>query len=614
MGATLEAGTFRHSDIGLSVKKLSLLSACIFALFLASCGGSSGGSGGSADADSDGVPDLDADGSELDKCRKSLDKNFISTPATDYDGDGCKDDDPNGEDKDDDNDGVPDVDLNGDTTKDDKCPKGNFFTSTSTTDYDSDGCRDRDEDSDDNGDGVEDRDADVDGFGDAVDVDDNNNGLIDIYNYADLNNIRYDLDGSHYDDEDDDYITGDEGSNAGCFGTVCIGYELANNIILVAPTDADASNWVPIEGKFTTTLKGNGNTISNITIVNTTQYTGFFEVLDTYSAVQDLSFVGGSVTSINGDDANYVGVLAGRSLGKISNVSVELPVFAGTGNYNRVGGLVGFNGGFIKNSYATGNVDGNAGSGNYVGGLVGYNLILVQNSYATGKVSSGAGAGSTGGLVGYNKYGSIRNSYATGNANSGAGTDSVGGLVGINEGFIQNSYATGRVDGGEGNDWAGGLVGYIISGKLQYSYFLGTVDGGSGKDNVGRLVGYKAAGTITSNYYNSESTLPFVPGEDTKLTLNDPEALGKTSDQLKAINLDPPDNQAACEAAGGTWDGASSCTSGNLASWNALDWDLIDGFYPSLKSYKQGASGGQVTGNLLCGQLPEADFVQCPMP
>ena len=42
--------------------------------------------------------------SELDKCRKSLDKDFISSTTTDYDSDGCQDDST--EDTDDDNDEV----------------------------------------------------------------------------------------------------------------------------------------------------------------------------------------------------------------------------------------------------------------------------------------------------------------------------------------------------------------------------------------------------------------------------------------------------------------------------------------------------------------------------
>ncbi len=76
------------------------------------------------------------------------------------------------------------------------------------------------------------------------------------------------------------------------------------------------------------------------------------------------------------------------------------------------------------------------------------------------------------------------------------------------------------------------------------------------------------------------------------------------------------DNQAACEAAGGTWDGtASSCTSGNLAGWNAFNWEFQAGFYPTLKSYKTTTDTStppvitQIAGVLLCEQ--PTDFVQC---
>ena len=54
---------------------------------------------------------------------------------------------------------------------------------------------------------------------------------------------------------------------------------------------------------------------------------------------------------------------------------------------------------------------------------------------------------------------------------------------------------------------------------------------------------------------------------------------------------------------------------GNLAGWNAFNWEFQAGFYPTLKSYKVDSSDAQIAGTLLCGQLPEADFVQCtPTP
>ena len=601
--------------------------------------------GEDTDDDNDGVDDVDAEGEELDKCRKSLDKNFISSTTTDHDGDGCKDDDPDGEDDDDDNDGVDDFEANG-TTEKDRCPKGKLFTSMSTgdniNDFDGDGCRDSDEDDDDDNDTILDTD----------DVDDDNDGLIDIATAEELINIRRNLEGTHYND-------GNSSSNAGCPSTGCKGYELAQDIRLADLTGSATKNWDPVVGDFTATLEGNGNTIGNLIMASNIQTMGFFAVLD--GTVQNLSFVEGSVTSTySGSNSNpsNIGVLVGKNYGTISGVSTGISVVASPGS-NYVGGLVGYVGtnGTIQNSYATGNITGGAGDDN-VGGLVGYvgdsSSVIIQNSYATGNITGGAGDDQIGGLVGSvgNSSVIIQNSYATGNITGGAGNDKVGGLVGIFDGIIQNVYATGTANGGAGDDQVGGLVGTLrgtvgnsyatgtanggadddnVGGlvgyadnkyfpvTLQNSYSLGDVNGGTGDDEVGRLLGKKGTETetitIASNYYNSGSNLNFVTGEDTEITLLGTEAVGKISDQLKAINLDTPDNQVACEAAGGTWDGtASSCTDGNLAGWNAFNWEFQAGFYPTLKSYKVDSSDAQTAGDLLCGQLPEADFVQCPTP
>ncbi len=707
------------------MQRLSLLSACIFAIFLASCGGSEGGGGaiGTTDTDSDGVPD------SKDLCKNSLEENFISSsttdddkdgcedstedqdggdgsdedndgiygddPATrterdkcedgdkgwtsiststdpavtitdydsdgcrdagedtdddndgvpdvdtggdatkddkcpqgslftsmstgdninDYDGDGCKDDDPNGEDKDDDNDGVPDVDPGGDATKDDGCPKGKLFTSISTgdniNDFDGDGCRDSDEDDDDDNDTIL----------DVTDVDDDNDGLIDIATAEELNNIRRNLAGTHYND-------GSNSSNAGCPSTDCRGYELAQDIRLADLTGSDTKNWDPVGSNadpFTATLEGNDNTISNLIIVSDTPNMGFFAVLD--GTVQNLSFVEGSVTSTRRSIASTpsrIGVLVGRNNGTISGVSTGISVVAGSGSNNYVGGLVGVNeAGTIQNSSATGNVSVGNGNGDYVGGLVGENYGgTIQNSYATGTANGGAGNDYVGGLVGsVGDSGTIQNSYATGTANGGAGDDNVGGLVGYN-GTVGNSYATGTANGGADDDNVGGLMGYAdneyASVTLGTSYSLGDVNGGEGTDEVGRLLGKKGTGTgaltIASNYYNSESQLN--NGETIEELTGTNEAKGRTKSQLKAINLDLPNNLAACEAAGGTWnDTASSCTDGNLAGWNAFNWEFQAGFHPTLKSYKTTTDTStpsvitQIAGKLLCKQ--PTDFVQC---
>ena len=93
-------------------------------------------------------PDDDNDGilsdlSDADDCPFG-ETGWTSSPSTDHDGDGCKDDRP--EDLDDDNDGISDGM--------DDCSKGElgWISDSSSTDYDSDGCRDATEDLDDDDD------------------------------------------------------------------------------------------------------------------------------------------------------------------------------------------------------------------------------------------------------------------------------------------------------------------------------------------------------------------------------------------------------------------------------------------------------------------------------
>ncbi len=443
-------------------------------------------------------------------------------------------------------------------------------------------------------------DADTDGIADDIDVDDDNNGLIEL-TATTLTNIRYQLDGTTY-----KINASDTGSTMGC-STVdpigCNGYEITNDIDLVG-------NFEPVAGNFTAIFDGNNNTINDLTIDNSTQYTGFFTTVASAGEVRSINFVGGSITSSFGN-YGYVGVLAGKNEGTVSDISANLSVSSvGAGPNNNTGGLIGENSGILQDSQSSGNISGGTGDSDKVGGLVGSNNGgTIQNSRATGNASGGTGNGdSVGGLVGANKSSSsIRNSYAIGSAKGNAGNgDSVGGLVGTNTGgSIQNSYAIGSANGGDGDDYVGGLVGLIIQGTIQNNYALGDVDGGNGatSDSVGRLIGGEQLSTISGNYFDENSGL--IGKEEETFVAS--KALGKTSDQLKAINNVAPTTDTTCTSAGGTWDG-TACTNGHL-DFNTNNWDFTADKYPSLKSYKEDASDTQIAGTLLCNQ--PTDFVQC---
>ena len=389
---------------------------------------------------------------------------IIAAIGPNYDGDGLVD----FLDPDDDNDGVEDsVDAC------DSPGAATSWISDRNTDYDGDGCRNSDEDADDNG-----------------------NGLIEIYNARELDLVREDLAGRSF-----------SGDRIGCGGqggiTECNGYELAANISL-----ADYANWQPIgscsnyevssrrcenrAALFNTTFDGNGYTIRNLNIANPigdyANGAGLFGAISPAAVLRNIHI---RSANISGGGMN-VGLLVGYALeANIANSSAAGEV-SGT---NRIGGLVG-NGyaAKITSSYAAfGSV-----SGSYsVGGLVGYGGdAKITSSYAAVGSVSGRG-NNVGGLVGDGRDAEITSSYAAVGNISGRG-DNVGGLVGDGGyGTISSSYTmVGFVDGSYN---VGGLVGYGAGATISSSYtYVASVSGRG--DNVGGLIGYGAGTTISSSY------------------------------------------------------------------------------------------------------------------
>ena len=270
-------------------------------------------------------------------------------------------------------------------------------------------------------------------------------GLIEITTPAQLNAVRYDLDG-----DGNPRATGatayqaafpDDNTPLLC-ANGCTGYELSNDL------DLSGRNWNPLGAdrvgsgyaQFAATFEGNGHTIANLYINRTT---------------------GSTDSGFNGLFRSAVSSAAIRNLGLVHvNVTASFSSVAG--------GLVGINAGTIQACYATGRV-----SGGFVGGLVGSNTGTITASYAAVRaIGSRSGAG---GLVGKNFTGTtITSSYATGFVSGTILTDNVGGLVGQNfNGTIHGSYATGPVSG---DDATGGLVG-TNTGTITTSYWDTTTSG-----------------------------------------------------------------------------------------------------------------------------------------
>ena len=263
--------------------------------------------------------------------------------------------------------------------------------------------------------------------------------------------------------------------------------KLMNNIDLkdVCGPELDAeTSWTPIgnseENAYTGTFDGNGNTIENLYINNTTNdyYQGLFGCLDQGGTVQNLS-VSGTVNS-SGD---YVGGIVGNNSG---NVTVQNCTFSGDVSSSGdlyVGGVVGYNnGGTVTGCIFSGS--GSVSGSEDVGGVVGRNDGTVENCYNTGKVS---GNRYVGGVVGYNGSSStVENCHNTGAVNSSG--NYVGGVVGHNISSVTNCYNTGsvtRID----STYVGGVVGWNDGANVTNCYFLQTADVNENLSGIGKNEG-----------------------------------------------------------------------------------------------------------------------------
>ena len=314
-----------------------------------------------------------------------------------------------------------------------------------------------------------------------TDYDGDNNGLLEITTAAQLNAIRYDLDGNGKPDagatgnEAKDYARAFPRMMAGSCGNNfvagtsevgdpgnCTGYELAQDITL-------SGSWTPIGGnlhyeefsnplEYTATFDGNGHTISSLRIsLSNRQYVGLFGAVGKgeNAIIRNVGLANVNVSL--GGESSESGALVGRNSGTITGAWVTGRV----SGHAHIGGLVGFNAGTVERSYSAATVKGvdSRDSGGPLwavrtAGLVGLNRGMVRNAYATGDVT---GAGHVAGLVGWNDgSGEIINSYAAGKVTSARDFPTTGGLVGWQTATVTASYwdteATGQKEGaGQGN-------------------------------------------------------------------------------------------------------------------------------------------------------------------
>ena len=206
-----------------------------------------------------------------------------------------------------------------------------------------------------------------------VDYDADDNDLIEVATLAQLNAIRWDLNGDGTPDDGANavaYITAfpNSATGMGCPGGGCAGYELTADLDFSGSSWASGMGWESIgefsaESRFTTTFDGSHHTISNLYINRpSASEVGLFGYVGRGGQVRNIGLLD---VDVQGSGAQYVGALAGSSEGAINSSYATGTVMGGY----YVGGLVGDSeNGTIRASYAMVAVTG-TGTGRWAGGV-----------------------------------------------------------------------------------------------------------------------------------------------------------------------------------------------------------------------------------------------------
>ena len=314
-----------------------------------------------------------------------------------------------------------------------------------------------------------------------TDYDSDNDGLIDINNLAQLNAVRYDLngDGKQGSVSTTDWATytsafPNPASGMGCKPTdhdddtttaqqpTCDGYELMTDLDFDTDGDGDVDssdtypNWTPIgtaANKFDSTFKGRHQSrvmpkISNLTITSSSSTeVGLFGATSSDAHIEDIGLVDVNVSVTASALGAKIGALVGSNAGKVIACYSTGKISADAGAYPYAGGLVAFNTGTIAAAFSRATVNMSSTSEIYVGGLTGYNNGTITATYSAGAVKGKGNINSrVGGLVGQNDE-TITASYSIAPvtaAATGIPGNTGGGLVGYNDrtkgGAITASY------------------------------------------------------------------------------------------------------------------------------------------------------------------------------
>ena len=365
------------------------------------------------------------------------------------------------------------------------------------------------------------RDCDKDGVEDAVDVDDDGDGLMELWTAEMFNNMRFDTNGEGYRINNISAAT-QNGCGGDSRNLACRGYELINNVSLA---DYSQAGWLPIgteDEPFSAVFKGNSHTIADV-VIKKSAYSSTLRDVGIFGYVSDTQLNDIILANITIEKSRKqqaarlrknIGSLAGRMHNtRISGVRV-MDVDIKHANAS-IGGLVGFlTQSNIAYSSATQVVIEALFAAN-IGGLVGrvWGDVNITFSYVQADIRNRgtSSVDGVGGLVGICT--AIPSGDEEGEVNIiSSGTDktfiygysNLGGLIGAMDNDIKIniffSFANHTMVVGEGHS-VGGLIGKAATATIIASF--ARFDVLSGHHSVGGIIGETTLfgqGDIISSY------------------------------------------------------------------------------------------------------------------
>lgn len=339
-------------------------------------------------------------------------------------------------------------------------------------------------------------DLDNDSILNEVDVDDDNDGLIEIHSLEMLNNMRHNLQGTGYHD-------GNSNNSAGCPSKGCDGYELALSLDFNRSAFAKPSGDEPAESgwqsigtyrqPFSARFEGNNLTLSNLYSKRSDDYLGLFGAVRS-PQIKNLNILNATLVSTrpnktSGESAQ--GLLVARVMeakrgGKldsyIRNIRTSGSITATEQERHYSGGLVGVVGG---NHYGWQHFDQRLPDNSYPPSILHkVRSVIISHSHSDNTITLPLSA-RAGGLIGQMDGGMVISSFAKTNILA-KGASSLGGLVGSfkagSQGLptqIISSYSQGRLKAASAT--AGGLSSNLMAfNQIISSYSaMSHVEGGS---------------------------------------------------------------------------------------------------------------------------------------